>query len=50
MRLKDLVIVVTIATDPIVPLPFEPLARGHTAVAIGVENAVHPLVFWWLAA
>ena len=51
MRLNSLSIVVfVVAVLLLVPLPLGAMARNWYALTNTVENAGHPLVFWWLTA
>jgi VanZ family protein len=51
MRLKHPWIVISlVALLLLVPLPLGPLAHRWFALANTIENAGHPLVFWWLTA
>lgn len=51
MRLRSLwIVALVVAALLLLPLPLDPLARNWFALTSTIENAGHPLVFWWLTA
>ena len=51
MRLKALwIVILLVAVLLLAPLPLGPMARHWFALTNTIENAGHPVVFWWLTA